>query len=196
MPNRGAHHGRDRRTNPTAYRHSTHRASDGPGAADPFPTSLTFSAESQPRSPAIPHAGIRTGELIGHRLWWVVKVNNSPTGYRLRSLAHDRIWRPGETVEGNTNAIVAMNGSLRPIWGGVYSYPTPAHLTKEIRFWADLVYAYSAALVCGTIKMWGDVVEHEAGYRAQYAKVLSLDAIVWGDPVGLEALRQFYLPVG
>ena len=40
--------------------------------------------------------------------------------------------------------------------------------------------------------MWGDIVEHETGYRAEYAKLVSLDE-VYGNGCDLEKLRAKYL---
>lgn len=42
--------------------------------------------------------------------------------------------------------------------------------------------------------MCGTVIEHEHGYRAQYASVRSLDFIANGDEKLLAILRQKYLP--
>jgi hypothetical protein len=53
-------------------------------------------------------------------------------------------------------------------------------------------YWYSigrACLLFGKVKIWGEVVEHEWGYRSQFAKVISLD---YGDPELLEKLRKIY----
>lgn len=84
-------HGKHRRTSPPAYgspivgTDPSTRGSDK-DIASPLP---------EPKPPAIPHAGIRTGELIGYRLWWVI-------GESLCSLAHLRFWLPNETIVGDT----------------------------------------------------------------------------------------------
>lgn len=49
----------------------------------------------------------------------------------------------------------------------------------------------ASAFVSGTVRLWGDVVEHEFGYRAEFAKLHSLDKI-YGDG-DLAALRAKYL---
>jgi hypothetical protein len=47
------------------------------------------------------------------------------------------------------------------------------------------------AFVIGTALLWGDVVEHERGWRASMAKVKSIDSVVLGN-VDLSALRERY----
>src|SRR6266852_5220545 len=37
----------------------------------------------------------------------------------------------------------------------------------------------SGPLLLGKVKIWGEIVEHEAGYRSQFGKIVSLD---YGDP--------------
>jgi hypothetical protein len=161
-------------------------------------------ARRKPEPPAIPYAGIRTGELIGHRLWWVI-------GGQLCSLAHRMFWLPGETINGDTNQIVDQDWffSRWTIWGGTYAFSAIKDLDEEIanltemkRRWEFLGLGRGYAtldwmpltetetFVAGTIKLWGDVVEHERGYRAEFAKINSLDAIY--GPGDLAELRTKY----
>lgn len=50
--------------------------------------------------------------------------------------------------------------------------------------------------VLGTVEMWGDIVEHEKGYRSEWAKIKSLEYVRWYllNPVDprLVKLRQIY----
>jgi len=41
----------------------------------------------------------------------------------------------------------------------------------------------------GQIKIWGEVVEHEVGYRSQFGRIVSLD---YGDRELLEKFRKIY----
>ena len=41
----------------------------------------------------------------------------------------------------------------------------------------------------GKVKIWGEIVEHETGYRSQFGKIMSLDH---GDPELLEKFRKIY----
>ncbi len=47
----------------------------------------------------------------------------------------------------------------------------------------------SGPLLLGKVKIWGEIVEHEAGYRSQFGKIVSLD---YGDPELLDKLRKIY----
>lgn len=224
---RSMKHGQHRRAGAPAHRHSLDRASDSAGGADPCGTiplsAITVSAwnpftiigtdfaydipepEPKPKPPAVPRAGIRTGELIGHRLWWIV-----PDG--LCSLAHWRIWKPGETVVGNVQDLVpGWEMYSEPIWCGVYAFLRREQVAAELsemREWLDRPHkgylAFSLhgrepmneaiGLVGGTVKMWGDVIEHEHGYRAEFAKLHSIDE-AFGD-VDLDQLRARYCLAG
>ncbi len=44
-------------------------------------------------------------------------------------------------------------------------------------------------MLFGKVKIWGEIVEHEAGYRSQFGKIVSLD---YGDPKLLEKFREIY----
>lgn len=51
-------------------------------------------------------------------------------------------------------------------------------------------HAETSSFVVGTVKMWGEVVEHQFGYRAQFAKLNSLDTL-YGE-ASLSRLRDRY----
>jgi hypothetical protein len=158
----------------------------------------------EPEPPTVPYAGIRTGELIGHRLWWLVDG-------QLCSLAHRRLWQPGETIHGGIREIVDRNiwGTWQ-VWGGTYSFFDAAgyadeveHMLTNVKQFARMkaegamwmgtnwiAYQETATFVAGTIRMWGEVIEHERGYRAEFAKLNSID-VIYGDG-DLEALRTRY----
>ena len=44
-------------------------------------------------------------------------------------------------------------------------------------------------LLFGKVKIWGEVVEHEAGYRSEFGKIMSLD---YGHPELLHKFREIY----
>jgi hypothetical protein len=68
---------------------------------------------------------------------------------------------------------------------GIYSF------RDVIRCRVDYGYALGTAgpLLFGTVKIWGEIVEHDAGYRSEFAKIVSLD---YGDPELLEKFRGVY----
>lgn len=160
------------------------------------------------RDRAIPHARIRTGEIIGHRWWRFTTKEDRVIGgcpcslcrnglfvpgagpLTLSSVAHWRMWLPGETVYGDTRRSVG-DGSNIP--GGTYAFACPAQLAAELL--ARYTYNHDLAGAIGTVKMWGDVVEHEHGYRAEYAKINSIDDVFGTENTDrdLAYLRDKYL---
>lgn len=143
-------------------------------------------AREEPKLASLPYAGIRTGEIIGHRLWWVL-----PDG--LYSLAHHFRWEPGATVEGDLEKVVWSGAFHPPIYGGVYAYANPGIelMAESEGLRQALEYKHRAlnleplsssaiGLVRGTVKLWGEVVEHEIGWRAQFAKLASIEEVWMG----------------
>ncbi len=68
---------------------------------------------------------------------------------------------------------------------GIYSF------RRVIRSKEDYGYVKlsDGPLLFGRVKIWGEVIEHEAGYRSQFGKILSLDH---GDPELLDKFRKIY----
>jgi hypothetical protein len=120
--------------------------------------------------PKLEDAGIRFG-TTGWRLWEV-------RGHTLWSVGmRDRAWYPGEPMVGDPDHASGAQG--------VYAFRDPAHAYEMFQ---DVIY--SRTHVLGTVKMWGRYVEHERGYRAEFARITSL---IVGPRVNLDALRVLYL---
>jgi hypothetical protein len=134
--------------------------------------------------PPVPHAGIRVGEIIGYRLWWVDQSG------LLRSVIADKVvWPVDRPVTGSIDHIVLFDYGL-PCYGGVYCYKdfNQAHEqfiqgTKGMEIGYPWKPMGVIGLALGSVKLWGEVVEHEHGYRASFAKPASLDEIhYWAVP--------------
>lgn len=69
---------------------------------------------------------------------------------------------------------------------GIYAFRSVSHfLSFALQGYSDLVW--------GKVALWGDVVEHELGYRAEHAKLLSLeDTFKPSAKINLEELRHRY----
>ena len=121
--------------------------------------------------------GIEVGEIIAWRAW---RIKDGV----LKSLSMDTFWLPGETVEGDLNG--PGEYGHRP---GIYSFK------KASAAWEFAGAADVGARICGQVALWGEVVEHEEGYRAENARVHSLDYIRPETPeneVMLDKLRHRY----
>lgn len=105
----------------------------------------------------IPREGIRAGEITAYRAWKITR-----DGRYLRSVTVENIWLPESPMEGDINFCL-----------GVHCFNSMAHLDNEI--YCD---GYMSTLVLGSINIWGEIVEHQKGYRAQFASVRSLDRII------------------
>jgi hypothetical protein len=119
------------------------------------------------------HDGIRTGEIVACRAWRAITPTLFWSGddflhsVRMR----DYIWVPDEPASGDVKT------------HGIYSF---RHVIRSIE---EYDYNARGVLLFGKIKIWGEVVEHEAGYRSQFGKIISLD---YGPPELLEKFRKIY----
>lgn len=154
---------------------------------------------------SLPYAGIRSGELTGHRLWYV------QSDLTLCSLINtDCEWKPGEIISGDVYEELdpwrhALTG--KQLWGGVYAFRDAEQLGADTRalllerfpneivtprpgpfemdpltamaFYGSAAYRTKTIIgfAIGTVSLWGEVFEHEGGYRAQFAKVKKITAV-------------------
>lgn len=93
------------------------------------------------------------GEIIGWRAWLV-----DPEKLTLKALFHRGFeWQPG------VNKAIGLPSEEGEV--GLHAHRHMQGLFKqEGTYWQAI----------GTVLMWGDVVEHEAGYRAEFARVETL----------------------
>lgn len=101
--------------------------------------------------------GIRAGEIIAWRAWRV-------SGVHLRSAVMDSVWSEHEPMKGDPikdYGVHAYNHKNGPYHDG-YAGP-------------GTMIAFCDGWVTGQVALWGEIVEHKHGYRAQYARVHSLD---------------------
>ncbi len=120
------------------------------------------------------HDGLRLGEVIAHRAWRVIKPGWFRSGDdRLHSiLMKDYVWHPDQPASGDVRT------------HGIYSFRDMIRSRDEYQF-----YVGNGPLLFGKVKIWGEVVEHEWGYRSEFGKIVSLD---YGDPELLEKFRKIY----
>jgi hypothetical protein len=130
-------------------------------------------------------ASIRVGEILGWRWWYVDGLLKSPF--------MDCTWFPGEPIEGD------VGGGF-----GVYVMKdrslAASEADRSLSFNSDGLWVWnnwrrrlsSPHTAYGAVRVWGDVVEHTAGYRAQFARVVSIDAVYPKNDELLLALRFEY----
>jgi hypothetical protein len=121
------------------------------------------------------HEGIRVGEIIAYRAWRVM----NPAWFRNRDdrlhsvYMRDYVWHPDEPASGDVRT------------HGIYSFRRVVRSSEDYGY----VKLSDGPLLFGKIKIWGEVVEHEAGYRSEFGRIVSLDH---GDPELLEKFRRIY----
>jgi hypothetical protein len=123
------------------------------------------------------YEGVRIGEIVAYRCW---PIKN---GF-LWSTAAGRAWVPGEPMKAGENHI--RDGL------GVYAFKGMSTCIEE--FGCE---CFNQGVAFGTIYIWGEIVEHELGYRAEYATIRSIDFVRqvpshnW-HPLYVEDLRKLY----
>ena len=139
---------------------------------------MVMSPNDEDLAARLRHEGIRVGEIIAYRAW---RVLINPEGWfrrssdnRLHSVyMRDYVWHPDEPASGDVQT------------HGIYSFRDVIRSNDQ--------YGYTSVtdgpLLFGKVKIWGDVVEHEAGYRSEFGKIVSLD---YGDPELLDKFRKIY----
>ena len=119
------------------------------------------------------HDGIRAGEIIAYRAWRVIRQGLFRSRDELLHSVYmrDYVWLPDEPASGDVKT------------HGIYSF------RDVIRSKQDYDYNAYGVLLFGKIKIWGEVVEHEEGYRSEFGKIISLD---YGPPELLDKFRKIY----
>lgn len=105
--------------------------------------------------------------IVAYRTW---RVENEG---RLRSLYADKlsddwaVWQPGEPYHAVCRRHDAPH---RDCSCGVYAVKDLSNVATTSAIWSTLVV--------GEVALWGRIVEHERGYRAQYARPRRLAVLV------------------
>ena len=179
----GDDHGQYRRTPAPAPRHTAPSPGlphAGAQAAIAAHIAAAFVAADAEVSRTIEDAGIRAGEITAWRAWRVREG-------RLYSVYMESCeWRPGKPMM----AIGAIGE-----YCGVHAFKDRGraenylmmHTLNQIE--AAIMRHYIDGFALGTVDLWGEVIEHQDGYRAEFAQVASLDQTVGFD---LDALRARY----
>lgn len=88
-----------------------------------------------------------------------------PSHFRLKSISRQVEWQPG----------VHMSGDIK-VGYGVFAWNNKNLCHSEAMTW--LRDGEEPLYVVGTVKLWGEVVEHEHGYRAEFAEINTIDGAI------------------
>jgi hypothetical protein len=175
----GTKYGQHRGTYQTVYGSPTGRTSAGGGAITPGdPLKVTVIRPSaNPELHTLENAGIRAGSIIAHRMW-IYRAGISPG---LRSLAMICYWPETGLMTGDVSTY------------GVYSFNSEEHLKEHKAGVLTLPFLIGGlTAVFGTVAIWGQVVEHERGYRSEFARIKSLTSAIGIDKGDLPDIRAYY----
>lgn len=116
------------------------------------------------------------GEITGYRFW------NYHRGF-LKSASQEYIWMPGKVAGLQEGQTLDDYGAA-----GIHAFKSQSDMVLQ---------SYRGDLVFGTVKLWGDVIEYESGYHAEFASITSLDHIDLPDDRSFQGealyeLRQRY----
>lgn len=135
-------------------------------------------------------AGVFPAPIVGYRAWEL----SDGARPRLRSLTSGTAWPVREPLVASCPLDSAKPHDAAPDWDcpcGIYAYAEPDMLSAPGMIPSMLP---SVAIVRGEVNLWGKVIRHKAGYRAQYAypRRLHISARVpWASLVA-EALERDY----
>lgn len=130
--------------------------------------------------------GVRAGEIIAYRAW---RLCGNKT--KLHSMFVDYFWESDEPQK--------IGGNLNPYHGnGFHAFKTLEKTKREYGF----IPGVTPTTVYGEVALWGEVIEHERGYRAECARItriLEVRENIVGDGLRrlfgtrtIDKLRQLY----
>jgi hypothetical protein len=138
----------------------------GPSLERPFAPFEELRADSIGRAPVGPPGApqrppvkqFTTEVIVGWRAWRLVswKLLKSDYEVMLESIIYPMIWYPAKPVTG-------LVGFWLP--SGVHAWQTQAQCLAHKRAYGW----YARDWVIGEVSLWGHVIKHEHGYRAQFA---------------------------
>ena len=150
----GADYGEHRRTNAQTSCDSAGSSDTGHHRTEPL-----LITGNKTRDAALGGPRIRAGEIIGWRFW---KLCNG----LLLSVIAPHTWHPGVFERSSSK------------YCGHYNRGYHAFKDKEQVEYASSMRNYWRPCVIGSIAMWGEIIEHEHGWRSEYAAVWSITEIV------------------
>jgi hypothetical protein len=179
----------DRNPNSPTYRRPHDRAGiafpRADSACDPREVAQKAAFDAANRATARHGTSIRVGEILGWRWWYV-------DGF-LKSPFMDCTWPPDEPTKGDVTGgfgvyvmkdrELAVSQADKSLWfgsGGLWVWNN----------WRRRLPSPHTAY--GAVRIWGDVMEHAAGYRAQYARVVSIEGVFPQNAELLATLRGRY----
>ena len=122
----------------------------------------------------VEHEGIQLGEIEAWRVWRVKDGG-------LWSVTNDTFWPPSTHLEAHKVDI--------PLGDGIHAFKSAERAQTYYFENGASMTPSDVGFAVGQLLLWGEIVEFEEGYHAQFAKV---SKIVDGVGCDLDALRERY----
>jgi hypothetical protein len=169
----GASYGEHRRANAQTSCDSAGSSDTGHHRTEPL-----LITGNKTRDAALGGPRISAGEIIGWRFWTLCHG-------LLHSVFVPYTWRPG-VFERSSSRYCGHNNL------GYHAFRDNEQAERETS-----IQAYWLPCVIGSVAMWGEVIEHENGWRSEYAAVRSITEITGNIPFWrkhrlLQELREKY----
>jgi hypothetical protein len=163
----GAGYGENRRADAQTSCDSARSSDTGHHRTEPL-----FITGDKTRDAALGEPRIRAGEIIGWRFWGLSKG-------LLHSVIVSHVWRPG----------VLERASCKEC--GPHNLGYHAFKDREQAEHQASEHICDWVVVVGSVTMWGEVIEHQHGWRSEYAAVRSIIKITGNrDFSSKQQLRQ------
>lgn len=190
-PRSAKDNGQHRRTSPPVHGRPAGQSNYAWPQRTPIftPGHLTWVSFDEAPAKPIENAGIKAGEIIAYRGWRVLN------GELVSIYKRQHTWKPGEPMTGDVRGAYGVHAfkthNLVEKYCDIYSCGGFGWVVVFLT--ADGPKIEEPVFAIGTVALWGEVIEHEHGYRAEYAKIASLDHIIGADDQVLAELRAKYL---
>lgn len=128
-----------------------------------------------PREEPVHQSVVKAGEIVAWRCWSAHDVEHEGN-YALYSTYVSYMWKPGVNCTYNVEEV---NSGFDPKPGpGFYAlierkdalYIAECHFEGQLGIWYPMVL--------GRVQLWGDVIEHEIGFRASHARIIDIDKVL------------------
>lgn len=178
----------DRNPDSPAYRSALDRAGITLPRTDSASDTEEAARKAAKQAAAHQRAGIRVGEILGWRWWYVDGLLKSPF--------MDRTWLPEQPMEGDVTGGFGVFGVYVLKDRGLAALQADKSLwssSDDLWVWNNWRRRlWPPRTAYGSVRIWGEVVEHAAGYRAEFARVVSIDGVYPQDDDLLATLRGKY----
>lgn len=135
------------------------------------------------------------GELTAFRVW---RVTDKP---ELKSSYQQTLWPVAQIMKAHILPAENVQSGLYG-WKSVFElveYSRNIQASARGNWDHERNQPHEVPVLCiGRVHLWGEVIEHERGYRAEFARIISLDDCIdengkW-DGEGLQRMRELYFP--